>query len=290
MKRGANKWLVGCGIGCGGLFLLVIVIFGASFLYLRSTFKGIAVVAESQDALVRAGGELGDYVPPADGAVPADRMEVFLDVREALVEKRADMDVLFEEFPPEGVEEDSFLKLFVVLDSLAGMITPIGEYVATRNEALIEAGMGIGEYFYIYSLAYYSFLGHSPEDGPVITEGCCPGSGGERLFSDEDATFSGIKVRQRYRRHMLALLRNQLESLAGAPGAGDDGDARSLLQSALDRFESHPGSVAYAQGLPPAIEASLSPYRKSLERTYHAATNCFEVPMSKGEGSDGWSR
>lgn len=291
MKRKPNKWLLGCGIGCGALLLILVVVFGAAFFYLRSTFHGIGVAAESQEALVEAGGEIHDYIPAADGAIPPDRMEIFLGVRESIVEQQARLEAVFQKFPPDGVEEGegSFLKAFTVVEALADMISPIGEYVATRNEALIQADMGLGEYFYIYSLAYYSFLDHSPEDGPVVTRKCYPDSEGNRLFSGKDAMFGRSKVRDRYRRHMLALLRNQVESIPAAPGETDGDGMRSELQNALDRFESHPGRTAWDRGLPPAIESSLAPYRERLEATYHATTNCFDVPMSEGEGWNRWS-
>ena len=35
-----------------------------------------------------------------------------------------------------------------------------------RAEALLEHGMGLGEYYYIHTLVYHWWLGHDPIDGP----------------------------------------------------------------------------------------------------------------------------
>ncbi len=40
------------------------------------------------------------------------------------------------------------------------------DFVDARNQALVDHGMGVGEYLYIYSTAYYSWLGKDPADGP----------------------------------------------------------------------------------------------------------------------------
>ena len=56
--------------------------------------------------------------------------------------------------------------VFQVMGSGVGMAQDIGHLFEARNQALLDKGMGIGEYTYIYILAYYSWLGHSPDDGP----------------------------------------------------------------------------------------------------------------------------
>jgi hypothetical protein len=157
-----------------------------------------------------------------------------------------------------------------MLGSLGSMISPMGEYVAHRNRALLERRMGLGEYFHIYSMVYYSWLGHSPEDGPQIR--------GERLLDDDDSPFGSRQVTRRYRRYMLSQLRNQLDLISSA---GSE-EWRRTLERELQGFEANPGRIPWQHALPPDMEAALEPYRERCEATYHGATNFLEFPPRNG--------
>jgi hypothetical protein len=269
----------GCGIGCGILLLIVVVIGGFAYRYVSRTFEGIRKASESHEELVSSLGEIHAYVPDASGSIESARIELFLELRESLSRAREDLEWKLADFPPDSVVEgeDSFWKAFGVLKSLGDLLTPIGDFIDARNLALIEKEMGLGEYVYIYSLAYYSLLGHSPEDGPVFTKRSA-GAREERLFSDGDSSFSPRKLRRSYRRFMLTMLRNQIESIP-EDGAGlAQSEWRKSLASEKRLFESNPRRLVWEDGLPPALEASLAPFRDRLEPAYSPSTNCFELP------------
>jgi hypothetical protein len=272
------------------VLLVLIVIGAAAVFYLGQTFRGIKEAAESYDELVAREGAIEEYVPPADGAVPEPRLALFLSIRESLRPAQDEVAVRFADFPFDGVardDEGSFAKVMRIVGAVAGMISTIGDYCTKRNEALMRAGMGIGEYVYVYTIAYHSWLGHPPEDGPVVTRDRGPGAPAgrrERLFGGEGATFGAEKVRRRHRRHSMTLLRSQLASLADADASPGAAAWRRELEKEISRFEMNPRHVPWQEGLPEAIEASLAPYRDRLEATYDAATNCFELPLLENEG------
>jgi len=284
----ANKvprWVIGCGVGCG-LVLLFVVVIGilatvGSVSFFKKTFGGIAVAEASYQELIELAGSIEDYAPPPDGSVTPQRMELFLSVREALGPKQDELTAMFADFPPDEVldEKVSAGDVFKIIGDLAGMVQPISEYVDLRHRALIEREMGIGEYLYIYSIAYHSWLGHSPEEGPVVTKetgGQVIGDPGDQLFDGEDSTYGPRKVRRRYRRYMLAMVQNQRDALP-------DGAEREMLDRELRLFESNPGRVLWQDGVPLAIEASLTPFRARLDATYRRDTNLFEFP-ARDEG------
>ena len=191
-----------------------------------------------------------------------------------------ELEALFGDFPPDELLGDASTtrKVLSALGSVKALVNPIGAYVATRNEALLEAEMGLGEYVYLYSLANYSLLGHSPEDGPLITKDLPPGaseSQGQRIMDGDDSTFSRDEVRRRYRRYTGRILQRQLDGIQQA----EQDDWRATLATEIARFEAHPARVAWGDGLPPAIEASLLPYRSRLEATYSGDCNPFEIPL-----------
>jgi hypothetical protein len=269
---------MGCGIGCGVLVLLMGVLLTGTCVFFRETFRPIQEAVESYDAVIEAQGEVKDFVPAADGAIPASRMEVFLSVREGMGDARRHLDTFLAEFPPADLrDQEGVLNILTqVLASLDEWLEPMAGYAQRRNELLLESGMGPGEYLYIYGLVYYSWLGNGPEEGPVVSR-----EGGDQMFGDDDGTFSPGKVRRRYRRYFVAFLGNQLDTLPETDPAVEAW--RSALAAELARFESRPGSIAWQDGLPPAVEASLEPYRARLEASYSRNGNCFEWPLLEGE-------
>jgi hypothetical protein len=45
-----------------------------------------------------------------------------------------------------------------------------GEFSKARNQAMLDAGMGMGKYSYIYTLAYHSWLRIHTDEGPEALE------------------------------------------------------------------------------------------------------------------------
>lgn len=275
-----SRSAIGCGVGCAVAIALAVVLVVIGGSWVRRSFHDVVDAQETGLALVERFGEPDRFAPPPDGVIPADRMEVFLGVREALQQPREELETLFASFPPDELTGNASTarKVLSALSSIKGLINPMGRYVATRNQALLEAGMGPGEYVYIYALAYYALLGHSPEDGPVISKQLPPGAGdrhGSRILDGQDSTFSRDQVRRRYRLILLRILERQLDELEVAE---DDG-WRTALEAEIARFEAHPARVAWGDGLPPPIRSSLVPYRDRLEATYSSDCNPFEVPL-----------
>ena len=117
-------------------------------------------------------------------------------------------------------------------------------YIQLRNKALLDAEMGLGEYFYIYTLAYHSWLGNSPGDGPEIEEN----GRKERLLDGEDGTFSQEKTLRRYNRYMLAILRNQRD-IAAREGKNDS--LVPAIQAEITAMEKNSGSNETINGSRP---------------------------------------
>ena len=83
-KKKIPSWLVGCGIGCAVPVVLCLGLFGGGIYYINRLAGGVDQAIETRGVLNERFGEPVDYVPAADGAVPAERMETFLAVRRSL--------------------------------------------------------------------------------------------------------------------------------------------------------------------------------------------------------------
>jgi len=279
-----SKWLWGCGIGCGAVVLIVVVLGAVATSYLSGMFRGVRDAENSQEELVEQFGEIEQYTPAADGAVAASRVEIFLAVRDSLAEQVGLVEQALAGFRPDDWEHDGPGPK-VVLEALRGvgeLINPIGEYMDRRNRLLLAAGMGLGEYVYIYCLSYYSYLEYRPTDTPGGAYGDRDHCGeGTELFRDEDSSLSPRQVRIRYKRYFGAILRNQLDALLADASSVDAPDWRTTVARELERFELDRDHVAWQNGLPAGIAAALEPYRDRLAATYCRTTNPLELPPSE---------
>jgi hypothetical protein len=284
-----HSWLLTCGIGCGLILVIVAALGVGGILYVKSSFRSVGEAEESHLEVVRAFGDIADFTPRSDGSVPSDRIETFLTVRESLRGTRSGIEERFADLSSGDTlerEPSSVGEVVSLLGGFVGLINPVAAYVAERNRALQSEGMGLGEYLYIYFLSYYSWLGHSPEDGPVV-HGAGSSDRGERILDGVDSTFGSAKVRRRYRRYMLSMLRNQLEAVSRSAEVPLDPDWQGKLERELGAFESHPKRVVWQDGLPRAIADRFEPYRSRFRDSYHSTTNCFELPLANSEA---WSR
>jgi hypothetical protein len=243
-------------------------------MYFKHLFRGVSAADASHEELTRELGEIDAYVPPADGIVPAPRLEIFLAVRESLTDEQEELEAGFARLPREEELEgpgNAVGKVMAGLEAVGDLIAQVGAYVQARNDALLDGKMGIGEYAYIYSLAYCSWLGHDPGDGSQIG----------------DSPFSGQAVRRRHRRYVLPMLQAQLASLDGEGQPSVDPAWRSTLAQETRRFEDDPRRVMWQDGLPAPIRESLEPFRARLETSYSRTTNPFELPLAEHEAP--WS-
>jgi hypothetical protein len=225
---------------------------------------------DAQKELAVAYGERGEFVPPV-GGLNAERIEKFMAVRRDLVPLCANFTEIGESFQRmdeldnEG-EEPSKGELFGalgnVMGSVFGIAGNIGRFTEARNEALLREGMGLGEYIWIYTLAYNSWLDYEPNTG---------------FEADEGGAFSNVEQRV-----IRQLMRNHVDALVAA---GQQAEADSWLEEIrrLERSEG-PGVPWEEQELPAGISAALAPFQTALSDLYCAATASFEFSQVTKKG------
>jgi len=275
-KKGMPGWIKGCLTGCAVMLLLVVILLTFVCQQFKGMFQGVAEAENSFEQLTRELGEYDAYRPDPDVSVTASQLERFLRIRESMADDRARMEDVFDSFDLTVDEELSGpRKVWSVLSELGGLMNPAGQYLAARNEQLLAEQMSMGEYSWIYGLAYHSWLGYEVTAGPKLSV-----DGEARdLFADSDSPFSPRQQQRRYRRVIGALLQNQID------GASEgDPERLALLQQEFGRFENDIRSMIWKDGLPEAEAAVLEPYRERLEATWHAPTNLMEMPFPE-EGS-----
>jgi hypothetical protein len=255
------------------MILAVIGLVTGTAVYVRSRFRPLQEASDSQRTIVAAYGAPDVYVPPPDGRIAPERMEAFLSAREALKDAQQHLNAAFEAFDVESLSrrERSFRGVLRIFNDVSNILAPIGEFVKQRNQILTDKGMGLGEYAYIYTVAYHSWLGHRPNEGPLLLERI-PFQGGEQT-SDDNPGFTPESVQRHYQRLVIRLLENEL----GGIQAGGQIQWRNALKEEIARLERDPDRVAWQNQLPVQIDGCLKPYRGRLTSTYHPATNYIEL-------------
>ncbi len=267
MTSTPQKWLLGCGLGCAALIAILITVIAGGVMFIRGRFQPLEQAAASRNKLVSALGTPETYFPSPNGAVSPEKMESFLSVREQLKEsqQRLESVVLGFDFDRLEKKKPSFSEVLGIINGISAIISPFGEYYAKRNQALLDRKMSLGEYLYIYSLVYHTWLGHKPEEGPPLFS--------RDARTGRNSSFSPEIIRSQYRRLFIRMLENQLRGVSES----DKSDLRAALKKEMDRLESDFGRRVWQDGLPAPLEASFSPYRARLESLYNRTTNCFEL-------------
>ncbi len=279
----------GCGIGCGVATLVVGLIVAVGVAWMRPAIEEARSAEAAADRLEDALGTLDDWTPDVSDPLPPDRLDVFLAVRSATSSETAALEALLADTPPDELTDEHSsvrAKVGAVLRMLRRMIGSVGAYLTARDDALVDDGMGPGEYGWIYVLAYHSWLGTPVDAGPVVTKPVgrhvSPRTG-ERLFGEDHDRYSPSRVRRAVRRLCVPPFRRMVEA------ARRTGDPRlSELEAELARLESRPDAVPWQNGLPPELEATLAGRATEVEGSWRPAVHPFEV-VHLADG-DGWSR
>ncbi len=291
MSRSSSGWSTGCGIGCGVvIFLLIIIVFGG-YLVVKNIVKNYNLSGDSMDELVAQYGDTDAYTPDPGGEIEAERLEIFLSVREAMAAKRDEVAASLQVVADKLAEQDeSALSVLKILRTGIKVVPQIAEYLTIRNESLLEYEMGIGEYYYIYVSSYYAYLDKSPGDGPqfrlIGSEAETFGDGLTIGTSDEEAQQwygEGVRAERLLRntryscRMLLSMFERQLREIDEL-AAGERSNAFTrALEKEITALEEDVDRLPWSDGLPSALRGSLRPFKERLDAQYSPSLNPFEL-------------
>jgi hypothetical protein len=273
MAGTAAKILGGCGIGC---LLAAVLLVGMGWMGYRWAEDIAETVDQAEDVgrqLEEAFPGVRDFVPVAAPGPPADRLEIFVAVREALAGPRRDLALAIAGMAPKEGAGGVATGLNVARAGF-GLAPRAIEFVRSRNQALLEHGMGLGEYTWFYWLGYHAWLGHPAGDSLLdeLFEEHRRGDGS--VHFQMDGGLEPERLTWELRSDVTAMLDNLAAELEGDSSRAA---IRELVTAELDRLGSDPARVPFEDGLPEALAEGLEPYRVRLEASYSRATNPFEL-------------
>ncbi len=272
MNETTHKVLAGCGIGC---LLAMIALAGLGWMGYRWTKTAVESAegtVRSQVELEERLGSIRDYTPPLDGAIPTERLETFLFVRESMATEREALAAAVAEFAPAAGEGGTIGGLHAAKATMR-MAPLVLEFVSARNQALLDADMGLGEYTWIYWLTCHGWLGHPPGESTLhdILEQQADAGGNVQM---DIHGWDAEEMTRELRRNVTAMVRNLHQALKAEPEAGE---LSEIVAAELAKIDDDPYRVPWQDGLPDALAFGLEPYRGRLEASYSPSTNPFEL-------------
>jgi len=282
-----KKWLVGCGIGCAVVILILILLGVGGYVFFKNLVGDFQEQEELMATLTERYGQIRDFCPEPDGSIGPSRIEAFLSVRDGFAPFREKLEISMRELQDRAEQSEVEIKkpknVFEMVKLGFGLVPQIAEFMKFRNQALLDAEMGMGEYYYIYAIAYFSWLEKRPEDGPDF-EVMGEEDRGVRLDEmdrEEIREERRDSMLRRLHRTLLPMLQNQREKLAVTEPSETRSGWRDLLEAEIQAMEEDRFRLPWEDGLPDVIKASLEPYRDRLEQSYNAMTNPFELTIEQ---------
>lgn len=267
MTAGRSTWKSRVAIGCGLILALGVVLIVVGTYWFGGLYVRAGKAEDAAKALVERFGEADAFTPSPDGAVAPDRLDAFLAVRRKLQEQCPRLEEVVGRFDAirradETDQKPSVGEVFGMLRGGISLGPALSDYLQARNEGLLEAGMGVGEYSYIYVLAYLS--------GPRR-------SLGRATAFDEKGEMGGSK-----RGTFVGMLRRRAAALRAAP-AGDAAMLAALEAeiAALDRDEAR---RPWPDGLPEPARGTIEARRAELDAAFCGAGMSFDLATIERRG------
>lgn len=273
MSGTASKWITGCAVGCFVVLLVAGVLAWVGYRWTRGAIEKADQAAAEERQLEERFGEVRDFRPPLDDGFSEERFEVFLSIRDQLTPARESLAEVVAGFAPahDGGQPTTGWRTAGAGVRLAPRVLELG---GARNRALLDNGMGLGEYMWYYSLAYHAFLGRPPAESELhryLEERRAAGST-MQVSIGGDLEPDGVAWRQH--RDLLAMLHHLSEDLAADPDANS---WRETVDAEVMAVAADPDRVPWQDGLPETLAAQFEPFGRRIEATYSPATNIFEL-------------
>lgn len=282
-----KKWLIGCGVGCGVIIIIAVILVVTGVFYVKNLVKGFEESVAIMDTLTERYGKITEYTPNPDGTIPPDQIEIFLRVRKELLpalEQISDSIYILSDGEWGGAklpEEEQSSTITKIKTGLT-LIPQISEYYKSRNQALLNEGMGPGEYYYIYVITYYSWMGKPLMDGPDFQIGEDNDRPRFRDWDDEESReIRRDQILRRMHRMILPIMKNQYIELTKAPPEEIDEAWRSALEAEIAALEEDRYRLPWEDGVPEVIADSLEPFRSRLGESYSSVTNMLELAIEQ---------
>lgn len=211
------------------------------------------------------------YTPAIDGSIASQRIEAFIRIREAVQVACAENQAILisinnlddletdQESSADKVASTGLQGLKSVFNAGPKML----EFSETRNHALLNENMGLGEYLYIYLTAYAEQLAAEPDS----------------IYSSMEEAYVSDRARMEY----TQILANQLLALQASGSQSSHPELVTDLQAEIEALKNGSHASPWPNGPIGKTRESLAPYQQHLSNLYCAGIVKIEL-LQKNRG------
>jgi hypothetical protein len=262
-----KKWgcLKSTAVGCGAVIVLAVALPLVLAMMMMAPFQN---AIDDRAAIDEQYGTQESFVPPASGAPEPARIEVFLSVRRSLAPISSDIEEAEKQVARlESIEDQdnvttrqALRQAFATSRSMLGVGPLIGRFYEVRNNSLLEAEMGLGEFTYLFVTAYHQRLFEPPRESQLFGPG---------------------PVNPRVREAVRLMLQNQLEALESG---GAESTAIDEVRAEVEAMNADRSRLPWQDGLPRVVADAYEPYQGRLDALYFPAAAPLELMINEKRG------
>lgn len=211
------------------------------------------------------------YTPAIDGSIASQRIEAFIRIREAVQVACAENQAILisinnldeletdQESSADKVASTGLQGLKSVFNAGPKML----EFSETRNHALLNENMGLGEYLYIYLTAYAEQLAAEPDS----------------IYSSMEEAYVSDRARMEY----TQILANQLLALQASGSQSSYPELVTDLQAEIEALKNGSHGSPWSDGPIGKARESLAKYQQRLAGLYCSGIVKIEL-LQKNRG------
>lgn len=282
MAKKSSKILMGCGIGCGVIILILIALGVSGYMFVKDKFKDFEAVESLNKELTAKYGSVKRFTPD-EKTISDEKIEVFLRIREAVSETAANLeeksDTISDKITEmEEKDESSFSDVFSLIKQGVGSFPKIAEYLKIRNQTLLDNQMGLGEYYYLYTTIYFSYMKKNPQDGPPfpITQHNNDSGPVHIRVNKSDERRDGLRYRGVIMTTYIQDMMIPMLSRFLANGISDP-ELAEAIKKEIDLLKQESARIPWKDGLPSQWAPIFDKYKTRFEKTYYKTTNPIEL-------------
>lgn len=251
------------------LLVIALVFITASAVYFSTA--GIRDAKRLEQTLIDRYDWANNYTPAIDGAIPPQRVEKFIRVRQAVQTQCLDYQAVLSsiasldniESNPDTTASEAASTGMAGFKSAFSAGPKMIKFSDTRNQALLDEEMGLGEYMYIYLTAY-----------------------GQQLASESASPYSGMEeayLSPRARKEFIQILNNQLAAIEASGEQASNADLVKHLRQEIEALETGSQLSPWPNGPVGAARESLASYQQELAGLYCSGVVRIEL-LQKNRG------
>lgn len=270
----------GCGTGCLSLLIIMVLAVAGSYFLIRDRLASLEEIEESSNQLELIYGSIYEFTPGLDTKYNLERTARFLQARSIIKDEIDELENGLSDIQLEidDIKDDTSLwDVFTLIKSGFGLIPEIVRYYKARNNALMEVQMGLGEYLYIYTNAYFVLLKKSPSDGPKFRiEG--EGDNQSDKYGDEVFELRYDKISKKINR----LAREHLTNLKFQLDKTDPSNKYlRIIEEEIIKLNSNRNLIPWMDSIPEFVNQQFNNYSVELDSSYKLLLNPLEMTDTK---------